>query len=216
MRLNHYKSGRPQPWLLWLSLIALCVPCNAGPTLVSAISTTGADIKLSVSAQGLPQVKRLTLTFVYDPLAMDPLRAIVSSSLPSVAVGAVLDTSAKKLILDIIATSTITIADGARVTVFSAPLLQSGTAQNSLRLAEALCIDKDNAPIVLSIANQTLAVRRAFEYAPLSAQARPRLPGEVYMLDGRQCSPNRYGAVLAGGGRGGNRVYLSPLRTYCR
>ena len=216
MHFNYYKSGLPRLWVLPVALLLLCLPCNAGPTLVSAISTTGTDIKLSVSAQGLPQFKRLPLTFTYDPSAMDPLGAIVSSPLPSAALGAVLDTSGKKLVLNIIATSTITIADGARVTVFSAPLLQGGTAQNSLRLAEALCIDKDNAPIVLSISNQTLAVRRAFEHAPLSAQARPRLPGKVYMLDGRKCQPNRYGAVLAGGGWGGNRVYLSPLRTCCR
>ena len=156
------------------------------------------------------------MTFAYDPLAMDPLCAIVSSALPSAALGAVLDTAAKKLVLNIVAMSTISVADGAGVTVFSAPLLQSGVIENALRLVHALCIDKDSAPIVVSISNQTAAIMRAFKYAPLSAAGRPQLTGTVYMLDGRKCPSNRHGAVFVGTSRDGSTLFLLPLRMYSR
>ena len=147
---------------------------------------------------------------------MDPLCAIVSSALPSAALGAVLDTAAKKLVLNIVAMSTISVADGAGVTVFSAPLLQSGVIENALRLVDALCIDKDSAPIVLSISNQTAEVRRAFKNAPISAAGRPQLTGTVFMLNGRKCPSNRHGAVFVGASRDGSTLFLLPLRMYSR
>ena len=182
MQLRYYTSDRHLPGLLMSVLLWLCIPCNAGPTLVSAISTTAADFKLSVSALGLPQFKRLTLTFTYDPSAMDPLNAIVSSPIPSAALGAVLDTSVRKIVLYIIATSTITVADGARVSTISAPLLQSGAAQNALWLIGALCIDQDSVQTNLSILDQSAAIKHPFNGAPLSAAGRPQLPGKYICL----------------------------------
>ena len=212
MHFNFCQPDRPLIGLLLSTVLSVSVPCNTGPALVSAISTTGADIKLSVSAQGLPPFKRLTLTFTYDPSAMDPLGAIVSSPLTSAGLGAVLDTSAKKLVLNIVATSTITVADGARVSAISAPLLQGGAIENALRLVDALCIDRDGAPIAISISNRPAAVRRDLKQTPLSAAGRPQLPGTAWVLDGRKCPSNRRGAVLIGRGPDGGTLFLSPLR----
>ncbi len=216
MQLRYYMSDRLLPGLLPSMLLWLCIPCYAGPALVTAISTTSSEVRLSVSAQGLPQFKLLTLTFAYDPLAVDPLSAIASCPLTGAGLSAWRDTSAKTFVLHIVANSTITIADGARVSTISASLLQSGAAENALRLADALCIDKDNAPIVLSISNQTAAVRSIFKNAPPSAAGRPQLPGKVSMLDGRKYTTGRHGAVFVGVGRDGVKLFLMPLRIYSK
>jgi hypothetical protein len=89
--------------------------------------------------------------------------------------------------------------------------LHGGADENALRLVSALCIDKDNASIDVSISNQIAAIKRIVNYAPPSAANRPQLPGKVYMLDGRQYPSNRQGAFFVGVSRYGGAIFPAMI-----
>jgi hypothetical protein len=143
MPLHKRMSGLRRLGMLSTFLMFPAILFGAPPALQTQYSSSGNDLTLTVTGKQLPQLKRITLTFTYNPLGVNTVNAIVSSPLPSTALGALLDTANHTLVLNIIATSNVTVGDGASILVMRAPWVQNVAAAQALQLISAKGIDKN-------------------------------------------------------------------------
>jgi hypothetical protein len=177
-------SGLRCPGMLLTMLIVPVILMGAQPRLQSKASSTATMLTLTVAGMQLPALKRISLTFVYNPSGVNAVRALVSSPVPSTALGAVLDTASRKLIINIIAQSSVTMSDGLSLLVISAPLVQSLVSGQALTLASATGIDLNGAAFVPVIDPTSISspLRRS-TIAP--CQTRPHT--SMVLANGRAC-----------------------------
>lgn len=200
-------SGRTRPGMLLCVFAFLSVSCGAGPALLTAISCTGNELVFIVSGKQLPVMKRLSLTFAYDPLLTSLANATVSSPVPSTAFSAHLDTAARELVLSILAASSVAVADGAAVTVIHTRLTPAAAPNNAVRLVAALCIDNSGNEIAPAIG--TASVRPPFlTRNRVSHISGTGIPAALLKLDGRIYSATARGAAGVGIGDNGVRVFF--------
>ena len=170
----------------WLGLApAVFVPITAtlgaGPMLQTSVLCVNNELRMTIVGEQLPAMKRISLTFAYDPSVISLAAATVSSPVPSTAFGALLDTAAKNLELNIVATSTFAVPDGATIAMLHAPVVGVSDARNGVSLIAASCNDINGATIVLAIGS--VASRR-----PLAQRLRAMEAGgptAVLTLNGR-------------------------------
>jgi hypothetical protein len=182
--------------VLFAFLLLSPAPSFGGPQLKSTVALSGGVVVLSVSGMQMPVLKRLSLTFAYDPLRTNPANATVSSPVPATAFGAMLDTTAKRLEVNIVATSTFVVAEGAVVSVvhFPASGIDPGSA---FRLTAALGTDSSGHTFVPDII--PLAVRRGTRVAALTASApQTAMPDKAMLLNGRTCATMRASGAWIG------------------
>jgi hypothetical protein len=185
----------------------LSVSCAAGPALLTTISCTGNELAFTVSGKQLPVMKRLSLTFAYDPSATSLANATVSSPVPSTALSAQLDTAARQLVLSIVAASSVAVADGATVTVIHARLTPGAAPGNAVSLVAALCIDGSGNEIAPAIG--PASVRQPFlTRTRVSRVGGTGIPAALVTLDGRIYGATAHGAAGVGIGDNGVRVFF--------
>jgi hypothetical protein len=165
------------------------------------------ELVVTVKGKSLPEMKRLSLTFNYDPSEVDLLESLVTTPIPSTAFGAHIDTATHTLGITIVATSTFTVGEGAEVSIIRVPS-SGGTPSDAVRLNDALCIDINDTEVAVSIDEVGVIVSPAIRSAP-GYSREVSVPGKMLALDGRSCARGAAGVYVHTTGRA---VFFSGRR----
>lgn len=155
-------------------------------TVTGAVSVEGGVLQLSVSGSELPPVGSIRVVVGYDASKVAVTDALVSSPVPRIAIGAMIDTSAKTLELSVVAAGTVALADGRTFVVVQIPLTGDPGGDAGVSIQDAIVIDSDgvqhNATPRTATGHRFLPRPRAVPYA-----ARPGTdPGAAWSLRGRR------------------------------
>jgi hypothetical protein len=184
MHVPKSMSGLRCPGMLIPILMLPAILMGAQPRLQPKVTSTASQLTVTVSAMQLPALKRMSLTFVYNPSGVNAVRALVSSPVPSTALGAVLDTASRKLIINIIAQSSVTMSDGLSILVISAPFVQSLVSGQALTLASASGIDLNGAAFVPVI--DPISINSSLRRSTIATH-QTRLHTSMVLVNGRAC-----------------------------
>ncbi len=171
-------------YLLLIFLSAALLPSiSSAAELKSALELKEGTYQLTVTGNDFPGIKHLSLTFNYQSDLVNPAEVIVSSPLAKTAFSAMLDTADKKLVLNIVATSVVTMNNGDAVTIIKG--ISSGGDGNikPFQLSDAFYVDESDNQIKPEI--EDMAIRGGYR-ALTAISDFHRIPADksIYALNG--------------------------------
>ncbi|MBN1306359.1 MAG: hypothetical protein JXA18_00475 [Chitinispirillaceae bacterium] len=148
-------------------------------------------LNVSITGSGLPELRCITFTCIYDPQRVALMDAVISSPLPSTAFSALVDTSEKSLSVSVCATGTMHITDGATMVALRIPLTVSQEGESAFTLTSASFTDVSDTVHSVPIGSAMVARFQASAYNHAATTTPYTRCSALYLLNGRKCGFTR-------------------------
>jgi hypothetical protein len=171
----------------WPALAILMVAVSAGsaaaaPSVLASVSVSDGNLRVAIQGSDFPEMKSAMFVCSYDTSSVAIYRALISSPIPSAALGASLNKPAQQLHIFLTATSVLKPGNGSDLAVLTAPLTNPSHANSAILLIRATLVSTNGDSIAVEI-SPVDAVRNAGLIANLRIR---KVEIMAFTIDGRK------------------------------
>jgi hypothetical protein len=143
MRLFSDPGRIRRPGSVLLGICFAMVSAVAEPIVTSSVTANQDALQCAISGTNLPAIGSIRVTISYQPAKVVVNDALVSSSVPRTAIGAILDTVASTIEISIVAAGSIGIPDNAAFAVMQIPFVGETGDIHAIAVREVTLVDEN-------------------------------------------------------------------------